>query len=194
MTTLTEIAPAAERMPEIIRLLHAAYPDATCELNFSNAWELLVATVLSAQCTDQKVNQVTPALFARYPTPKALAEADIAEWRVAVGDTGAGLVDEQDVEVAGVGQLVAPEPPERHHRERDLRVEGGEGDLDAGLSLRGQVGAHGVDVGLAEHVAGREGIDIACAEGALRLLQVQRPGGKAISAADYLNARRDLKA
>lgn len=88
MTTLTEIAPAAERMPEIIRLLHAAYPDATCELNFSNAWELLVATVLSAQCTDQKVNQVTPALFARYPTPKALAEADIAELEQMIYSTG----------------------------------------------------------------------------------------------------------
>lgn len=88
MTTLTASAPAAERMPEIIRLLHETFPDAHCELNFRNAWELLVATILSAQCTDQKVNQVTPALFARYPTPKDLAEADIEEVEKMIYSTG----------------------------------------------------------------------------------------------------------
>ncbi|MCC6454139.1 MAG: endonuclease III [Caldilineaceae bacterium] len=88
MTTLTAAAPAAERMPEIIRLLHETYPDAKCELDFNNAWELLVATILSAQCTDQKVNQVTPALFARYPTPQDLAEADIAELEQMIYSTG----------------------------------------------------------------------------------------------------------
>lgn len=80
--------PAAERMPEIIRLLHETFPDAKCELNFNNGWELLVATILSAQCTDQKVNQVTPALFARYPTPQALAEADTAEVEKMIYSTG----------------------------------------------------------------------------------------------------------
>ena len=88
MTTLTASAPAAERMPEIIRLLHERFPDAKCELNFTNAWELLVATILSAQCTDQKVNQVTPALFARFPTPAALAEADINEIEQMIYSTG----------------------------------------------------------------------------------------------------------
>src|SRR5690606_27040037 len=88
MTTLTASAPAAERMPEIIRLLHETYPDAKCELNFGNAWELLVATILSAQCTDQKVNQVTPALFARFLTPQALAEADTAELEQMIYSTG----------------------------------------------------------------------------------------------------------
>lgn len=88
MTTLTASAPAAERMPEIIRLLHETFPDAHCELHFRNAWELLVATILSAQCTDQKVNQVTPALFARYPTPKDLAEADIEEVEKMIYSTG----------------------------------------------------------------------------------------------------------
>lgn len=81
-------APAAERMPEIIRLLHEAYPDAHCELDFTNAWELLVATILSAQCTDQKVNQVTPALFARFPTPKDLAEAETEEVEKMIYSTG----------------------------------------------------------------------------------------------------------
>jgi endonuclease-3 len=88
MTTLTAAAPAAERMPEIIRILHETFPDAKCDLNFNNAWELLVATILSAQCTDQKVNQVTPALFARYPTPQALAEADIEEVEKLIYSTG----------------------------------------------------------------------------------------------------------
>jgi endonuclease-3 len=88
MTTLNATAPVGERMLEIIRLLHQTFPDAKCELNFNNAWELLVATILSAQCTDQKVNQVTPALFARYPTPQALAEADIVDVEKLIYSTG----------------------------------------------------------------------------------------------------------
>ena len=55
------------------------YPDATCELDHRNAFELLAATILSAQTTDVRVNLVTPALFARYPTPEDLAAADPAE-------------------------------------------------------------------------------------------------------------------
>ena len=88
MTTLTATAPAAERMPEIIRLLHETYPDAHCELTFNNALELLVATILSAQCTDERVNQVTPVLFARFPTAQALAEADINELEEIIRSTG----------------------------------------------------------------------------------------------------------
>ena len=88
MTLLTSRAPAAERMPEIIRQLHETFPDAHCELDFRNAWELLVATILSAQCTDQKVNQVTPALFARYPTPQALAEAEMTDIEQMIYSTG----------------------------------------------------------------------------------------------------------
>jgi endonuclease-3 len=55
--------------------LQEAYPDATCELDFRNPWELLVATVLSAQCTDKMVNQVTPALFEQFPDATSLARA-----------------------------------------------------------------------------------------------------------------------
>ena len=88
MSVLTPQSPAAERMPELIRLLHEAHPDAHCELNFTNALELLVATILSAQCTDERVNLVTPALFARFPTAQALAEADIAELEELVRSTG----------------------------------------------------------------------------------------------------------
>ncbi len=81
-------APATERIDEIIRRLHRAYPDAICALDHNNAFELLVATILSAQCTDERVNKVTPALFARYPTPLAFAEADITELEQAVHSTG----------------------------------------------------------------------------------------------------------
>ena len=81
-------APATERIDEIIRRLHLAYPDAICALDHSNAFELMVATILSAQCTDERVNKVTPALFARYPTPLAFAEADITELEQAVHSTG----------------------------------------------------------------------------------------------------------
>ncbi len=87
--TTTALGPTAPaRMPEILRLLHAEYPDAHCELDFTNALELLVATILSAQCTDERVNQVTPALFARYPDAQALAEADTVELEGLIRSTG----------------------------------------------------------------------------------------------------------
>jgi endonuclease-3 len=85
---LTSESPAGERIDEILRLLHIAYPNATCALDHRNAFELLVATILSAQCTDERVNKVTPALFARYPTPLAMAEADRAELEEAIRSTG----------------------------------------------------------------------------------------------------------
>ncbi|MCT1556629.1 endonuclease III [Helcobacillus massiliensis] len=65
-------------MPTARTVLYELYPDAACELDFTTAFELLVATVLSAQTTDVRVNQVTPALFGSYPTPEAMAEAEHA--------------------------------------------------------------------------------------------------------------------
>jgi endonuclease-3 len=61
------------RVDEILKRLGEMYPDATCALVHRNPWELLVATILSAQCTDKRVNEVTPGLFAKYPTPKDFA-------------------------------------------------------------------------------------------------------------------------
>ena len=61
------------RIAEILNHLDRMYPDATCALSHRNPWELLVATILSAQCTDKRVNEVTPALFAQYPTPRDFA-------------------------------------------------------------------------------------------------------------------------
>ena len=63
------------RAARIVRALARAYPDADCALRHRNAFELLIATILSAQCTDHKVNEVTARLFERYPTPAALAAA-----------------------------------------------------------------------------------------------------------------------
>src|SRR5512146_2485932 len=62
-----------ERIKEILQRLDQTYPGATCALHHSNAWELLVATILSAQCTDVRVNLTTPELFRKYPTPQAFA-------------------------------------------------------------------------------------------------------------------------
>jgi len=61
------------RVDQILRGLDEMYPNATCALHHKNPWELLVATILSAQCTDKRVNEVTPGLFAKYPTPRDFA-------------------------------------------------------------------------------------------------------------------------
>jgi endonuclease-3 len=72
MTVTTDLRRRARR---IAALLARAYPDATCALRHESPFQLLTATILSAQCTDERVNLVTPTLFARYPTPEALAAA-----------------------------------------------------------------------------------------------------------------------
>ncbi len=74
-----DLATRRRRARRIVAVLGEAYPDAHCELDFTSPLELLVATVLSAQCTDQRVNTVTPALFARYPTAADYAAASLAE-------------------------------------------------------------------------------------------------------------------
>lgn len=79
---------AAERAPEILTRLLAAYPDAHCALAHRGAFELLCATILSAQCTDARVNLVTPMLFDRYPTPGALARAAPADVEEIIRSTG----------------------------------------------------------------------------------------------------------
>ncbi len=72
----------------ILAKLAKQHPNADTELHFSNAYELLVATILSAQCTDERVNQVTPALFKRYPNAAALARATTAELEPQIQSTG----------------------------------------------------------------------------------------------------------
>ena len=65
-----------DKISQILDLLEEAYPEAECALHHQDVFQLIVAVALSAQTTDKSVNQVTPALFAQYPTPQALAEAD----------------------------------------------------------------------------------------------------------------------
>ncbi len=77
-----------QRARRIVRRLAQLYPDAHCSLDFGTPFQLLVATILSAQCTDERVNRVTPALFARYPDAKALATADPKEVERAIAPTG----------------------------------------------------------------------------------------------------------
>jgi endonuclease-3 len=79
---------APSRSLAILDILQRTWPKATCELNFRNGYQLTVATILSAQSTDKMVNQVTPALFRRYPTPAALAEAEPAELEALIHSTG----------------------------------------------------------------------------------------------------------
>ena len=74
--------------PELRSRLARAIPDPRCELEFENPWQLLVATILSAQSTDARVNQVTPALFRRFPTPAALGAASQEEVEALVKSTG----------------------------------------------------------------------------------------------------------
>lgn len=76
------------RTAEIVSRLDAAYPGATCALRHANPLQLLVATILSAQCTDARVNLVTPGLFARYPDACAFAEADLDELEERIRSTG----------------------------------------------------------------------------------------------------------
>ena len=73
---------------KLLSRLRGLYPDARCALNYRNAYELLCATMLSAQCTDVRVNMVTPTLFARYPTPFELARADSSEVEEIIKSTG----------------------------------------------------------------------------------------------------------
>ena len=78
----------AERARTILGRLKKEYPDARCALDHGDAYQLLVATILSAQCTDARVNLVTPALFARYPKAQVLAAADPAEVEELIRSTG----------------------------------------------------------------------------------------------------------
>ena len=77
-----------ERVNEILKRLDVMYPGATCALHHANAWELLVATILSAQCTDQRVNMTTPELFKKYPTVEAFAKLKPEQLEPDIRSTG----------------------------------------------------------------------------------------------------------
>lgn len=88
MARKPKLAPAVERMPVILKRLKREYPDAKCALDHKNAYQLLAATILSAQCTDARVNMVTPVLFKHYPTPARLAAANQADVEEIIKSTG----------------------------------------------------------------------------------------------------------
>ena len=140
--TRTGLVRRARRMN---RILAETYPDAHCELDFQSPFQLLIATILSAQCTDARVNQVTPKLFATYPTPTALAGADRDELERLIAPTGffrnkassllgmsARLVEAYDGEVPG--------------RLADLVTLPGVGRKTANVVLGNAFGAPGITV------------------------------------------------
>lgn len=94
-----------KRVAAILAKLDEAYPNATCELNHKNAFELLIATILSAQCTDVRVNQVTETLFKKYPDAKAFAYANPSELEQEIRPTGFFRNKTKSVMGAGKGIL-----------------------------------------------------------------------------------------
>lgn len=84
----TKLPPAKERIPLLMARLTDAYPETGTALHFGSQFQLLVATILSAQCTDAQVNKITPALFARFPTPEAMAAGTVKQIIPFVKSTG----------------------------------------------------------------------------------------------------------
>lgn len=134
----------AARAQEILQRLKRVYPDARCALDHRNAYELLVATILSAQCTDARVNMVTPAFFARYPTPEPLARADSAEVEDLIRSTG--FFRNKTRSLIGMAQaLVADHRGEVPKSMDELRVLPGVGRKTANVVLGN---AYGINEGV----------------------------------------------
>ncbi|WP_136517972.1 MULTISPECIES: endonuclease III [Cellulomonas] len=133
------------RARRVDRALALRYPDAHCELDFRNPFELLVATVLSAQTTDVRVNQTTPALFARFPDAEALAAADPAELEEILRPTG--FYRAKSRAVLGIGQaLVERFGGEVPARLEDLVTLPGVGRKTANVVLGNAFGIPGITV------------------------------------------------
>jgi endonuclease III len=96
-----------KRVRAILAKLDEAYPKATCALDHDNAFELLISTILSAQCTDERVNQVTPALFKKYPTPEAFAYANPRELEQDIRPTG--FFRNKTKSIQGAGKRIVEE-------------------------------------------------------------------------------------
>ncbi len=127
------------------RILVETYPDAHCELDFRNPLELLVATILSAQCTDKRVNTVTPTLFAKYPTAEDYAGADRAEMEGIIRPTG--FFRAKTNSIIGMAQALC----ERHGGEvpgklKDLVALPGVGRKTANVVLGNAFGVPGITV------------------------------------------------
>ena len=131
-------------MAAILARLKEAHPDAHCELVHRDAFELLCATILSAQCTDARVNLVTPVLFARYPDAKALASADQADVETIIRSTG--FFRNKAKSLIGMAQAVVADHRGRVPRTMDaLRVLPGVGRKTANVILGN---AYGINEGI----------------------------------------------
>ena len=95
------------RVVAILDTLAQTYPNAVCALHHKSAWQLLVATILSAQCTDVRVNLVTPALFKAFPTPKAMAAASLPELEELIRTTG--FFRNKAKSLQGAGRVITEE-------------------------------------------------------------------------------------
>jgi endonuclease-3 len=95
------------RVAAILDALQKTYPNAVCALHHRSAWQLLVATILSAQCTDVRVNLVTPALFRAFPTPKAMAAASLPELEELIRTTG--FFRNKAKSIQGAGRVITEE-------------------------------------------------------------------------------------
>ena len=95
------------RVTAILDTLAQTYPNAICALHHKSAWQLMVATILSAQCTDVRVNLVTPALFKAFPTPKAMAAASLPEIEELIRSTG--FFRNKAKSLQGAGRIVSQE-------------------------------------------------------------------------------------
>jgi endonuclease-3 len=137
-------AAKAERARAILGRLKREYPDARCALHHGDAYQLLVATILSAQCTDARVNLVTPAFFARYPSPEALARADRGEVEEIIRSTG--FFRNKTRSLIGMAQaLVADHGGEVPRTMEALRVLPGVGRKTANVVLGN---AYGINEGV----------------------------------------------
>ena len=127
-------AAKAARARTILARLKQEYPDARCALDHGDAYQMLVATILSAQCTDARVNLVTPAFFARYPSPEALARADRAEVEDLIRSTG--FFRNKTRSLIGMAQaLIADHRGEVPRTMEELRVLPGVGRKTANVVL-----------------------------------------------------------
>lgn len=95
------MTPLQNRAEQIVELLAREYPDATCSLDYVDAFQLLISTRLAAQCTDIRVNLVTPALFAKYPTPAALAQAPLETVEALIKSCGLYKTKARDIIATG---------------------------------------------------------------------------------------------
>jgi endonuclease III len=136
---------AASRATEIVQRLERVYPDAACALEHHDAFELLCAMILSAQCTDARVNLVTPILFARYPTPEALARASQSSVEEIIRSTG--FFRNKARSLIGMAQAIVADHGGRVPRTmEELRTLPGVGRKTANVVLGN---AHGVSEGIA---------------------------------------------